>query len=105
MMMIGGSVSVFSSIADYLSPNPYYVSEDEFVRNGGERMKPTIEGEKNELTNEEKSELREEYKRIVADKKETHKKQALNRMIRHLGWIIIPLPIFFYHRRIQKNEL
>jgi hypothetical protein len=99
MMSIGGSVGVFMSVADYISPPNYYQTFEDYKNmkqlESKEMKKPT-------LTEEE---LKESYEDTVALEKQKAKENALNQIIKSLGWIIIPLPIFvFFQRQVRKNN-
>lgn len=98
MMIIGGSVGAFMSIADLVSPAPYYQSFEEFQRIYNETK------DKNEPAKTE-TELRADYNAMVEHEKEKEKQRAINSLIKSFGWIIIPLPIFiFFQRQLRKKE-
>lgn len=98
MMIIGGSVAAFMSIADLVSPAPYYQSFDEFKRIYNETK------DKNEPAKTE-TELRADYDTMVEHEKEKEKQRAINSLMKSFGWIIIPLPIFVYfQRQLRKKE-
>jgi amino acid transporter len=103
MMTIGGSVAVFMALADMLSPAPYYQSFEDYKYMRTE--KPYIENnnaEEEQLTDEE---LRERYDKMVISEKETQINRAKNNLIKSLGWIIVPFPVFLYfQRRLVTNE-
>lgn len=97
MMVIGGGVSIFMATADLVSPTGYYQSFTDYkvmVNNG------KIEGSKTELTEEE---LRSNYDMYVIEEKERQKDSAVNQIIKSLGFIVIPLPVFMYFNRLRKQ--
>lgn len=97
MMIIGGSVSVFMSLADIISPAPYYESFEEYKQ---WRFEEDSEQEK-----KTEDELRVSYDAMVKNNEEQEMRHAVNTLIKSFGWIIIPLPIFIYfQRRIPKKE-
>lgn len=98
MMVIGGSIGVFMSLADIVSPAPYHQSFEEY------RQWDQPEGEKNTPVKSEE-ELRKAYDAMIKLDEEQSKKQAINMLIKSFGWIIIPLPIFVYfQRRLRQKE-
>lgn len=92
MMSIGGSIGVFMAVADIVSPSAYYQSFDEYRRYG-------IEGKPNagevKLSDEE---MLARYNSMVSAEKERQILRAKNNLIKSLGWIIIPLPVFLYFK-------
>ncbi|MDD2212649.1 MAG: hypothetical protein PHS83_05865 [Clostridia bacterium] len=102
MMSIGGSVAAFMAAADIISPTAYYQSFDEYKRYGA-HDKSAIEGEEEVKLSEE--ELLTRYNDMVATEKERQIVRAKNSLIKSLGWIVIPFPIFIYsQRRLGKKE-
>lgn len=97
MMVIGGSIGVFMSAADLVSPAPYYQSFEEY------RQMNYVEGEKNAPLKSEE-ELRTAYDAMIQLEEEQSKKRAINSLIKSFGWIIIPLPIFIYFQRRLKHK-
>lgn len=107
MMTIGGGVAAFIAIADMLATAPpYHQTFEDFVR-GMER--PYAEKPRNgELlrgaTFSEK-ELREKYDAMLLEQKENQIAKAKNSLIKSLGWIVIPFPVFIYfQRRLAGNN-
>lgn len=99
MMSIGGSVGVFMSAADVISPAPYHQSFEEYKQWGNEMQ--AGDKEANRKTEEE---LRVSYDAMVKREIEQAKQQAVNSLLKSFGWIIIPLPVFlFFQRRLRKN--
>lgn len=102
MMTIGGSVGAFMALADYVSPQPFYQSFDDYkqmrlIQKGNE-----IEGHEQSTALDEEI-LKVEYEQRVAFELERQKKQGLNRLIKSFGWIVIPLPVFLYYQRRLKD--
>lgn len=92
MMTIGGGVSVFMNLADILSPTSgYYQTFEEY------RMYQT--NKENATQTQTEDELRNSYERMIAENRENQVGRATNSLIKSLGWIIIPLPIFIYFQR------
>jgi hypothetical protein len=84
MMVIGGSISVFSAAADLATPGIYISSQADY-KNMGQTQK---------------------YADYVAQTKESDRKRALNSLIRSFGFIVIPGPIFlFTNRRIKEMDV
>lgn len=101
MMVIGGSVAAFMAVADIVAPSPYHQTFDEYQR-WGPGMEKT-EGEGGQKLTE--AELRESYDAMVKSYRETSIERAKNSLVKSLGWIIIPLPIFIYfQRRVGRKE-
>lgn len=101
MMTIGGSVAIFMAAADIISPTAYYQSFEDYKRYGG-MEKPTIEGQQAEKLSDE--ELLANYNAMVTSEKDRQVQRAQNSIIKSLGWIVIPLPVFIYfQRRLAKQ--
>ncbi|MFC0472726.1 hypothetical protein ACFFHM_20135 [Halalkalibacter kiskunsagensis] len=100
VMVIGGGVFAFMSIADYVSPNTYVESFEDYKNMRGYKGEGAVE--KEEISEEE---LRALYDAMIVQQREQSKQYALNSFIKSLGWIIIPLPIFlFFQRRINREK-
>ncbi len=96
MMTIGGGVNVFMNLADLIAPQTYYQTFEEY------KMYPIKEGTSVNKTDEE---LRVSYDRLVDEYEAKETNRAKNSIIKSLGWIIIPLPIFIYfQRKLNKSE-
>ncbi len=104
MMSIGGSVGVFMAAADIISPNAYFQSFEEY------RLYPekhnaefNAAGQGNtKLSNEE---MLARYTAMVSAEKERQIQRGKNSLIKSLGWIIIPFPVFLYfQRRLAKKD-
>lgn len=98
MMVIGGGISIFMATADLVSPPSYYQSYSDFKMM---KQSEKFEGEKTESISEE--ELRAEYDQLLEDEKIRQKENAKNQIIKSLGFIVIPLPIFIYFNRLRKR--
>lgn len=102
IMTIGGGVGVFMGVADYLSPNSYVGSYVDY-KNGmgveydenGKEIAPTT-------TNEE--EIKADYNQLVKEEEGRMRKEAKNTIIKSLGFIVIPFPVFLYfNTRLRKK--
>ncbi|HAA08331.1 MAG: hypothetical protein ACOX6F_07960 [Syntrophomonadaceae bacterium] len=100
MMTIGGSVAAFMAVADIIAPAPYYQTFEEYKRWGMERtdLKDT------EIAQLSEEELKIRYEAMVTAETERQIIRAKNNLIKSLGWIIIPLPIFIYYQRRLKDR-
>lgn len=97
MMTIGGGVSLFMNIADMIAPTNYSQSFEEYKMYSVD--KSTNAPQKSE------DELRAAYDRMIIENNAQQAARAKNNMIKSLGWIIIPLPIFIYfQRKLNKND-
>ncbi|MBS4211749.1 MULTISPECIES: hypothetical protein [Neobacillus] len=99
MMVIGGGISIFMAAADLISPPSYYQSYDDYKMMKESGKIPNENGEK--LTEKE---LRANYEQAVEDQKNQTRGQAKNQIIKSLGFIIIPLPIFLYFNSLRKKQ-
>ena len=97
MMVIGGGISIFIASADLISPPTYYQSYSDF-----KMMKETgkAEGDKEKVSEEE---LRTEYEQLIEDESNRQRENAKNQIIKSLGFIVIPLPIFVYFNRMRRK--
>jgi hypothetical protein len=100
MMTIGGSVAAFMAVADIVAPAPYHQSFEEYRQWGID---------KTELGTTEKAQLSEadikvRYDAMVAAENDRQMTRAKNNLIKSLGWIIIPLPVFIYYQRRLKDK-
>lgn len=97
MMTIGGSVSVFMNLADLIAPTPYYMSYEEY------RMYQVPKEDTAATLSEE--EIRAAYDRMVEETRQQEINRSLNSIIKSLGWIVIPLPVFiYYQRKLNRSE-
>ena len=79
----------------------YYQSFEEYKMYG--HKAPVAEGQGDTELSEE--ELLERYNAMVATEQARQVNRAVNSLIKSLGWIIVPLPIFiYYQKRIPKRE-
>ncbi|MFB5661256.1 hypothetical protein [Alteribacillus sp. HJP-4] len=100
MMVIGGSVGVFSAVSDLIAPAPYYQSFEDYTR-----MYEVDRTGENEDSSKTTEELRKEYDEIAAYEKERMQQQAKNSLMKSFAWIVVPLPVFIYfQRRLLKKE-
>lgn len=103
MMIIGGSVSAFMAVADIVAPTPYYQTFEDFRRWGAD-VKYNADGEAIEDQEQVSEEvLRERYDAMVQAEKDRQINRAKNSLIKSMGWIVIPLPIFVYFQRLRKE--
>lgn len=97
MMVIGGGISIFMAAADLISPPSYYQSFEDFKRFPEESKAEVEKG----LTEKE---LRQRYEQAIEDEKNRARENAKNQIIKSLGFIVIPLPIFLYFNRMRKRQ-
>ncbi len=100
MMTIGGSVAAFMAVADIVYPTPYYQSYEEYRQIG-------LQKDPNQENFEQLSEpeLKSRYEAMVAAELNRQKSRAQNTLIKSLGWIIVPLPVFvYYQRRLREKD-
>jgi type III secretory pathway component EscU len=98
MMVIGGGVSIFMAAADLVSPSGYYQSYTEYKQMN---MYDKVDGQKKEMSEEE---LRSAYDLYLHEEKTRQKDRALNQIIKSLGFIVIPLPVFLYFNKLRKHH-
>jgi len=102
MMTIGGSVGVFMAAADIVSPAPYYQSFEDFKRWGMDRQMMEKEGQEVEVISEE--EMQERYDVMVRMETERQVARAKNSLVKSVGWIAVPLPVFLFFSRKLRNQ-
>lgn len=122
MMSIGGSIGIFMGVANYVAPDyyaetydqykrnqcdmnhiiPYGATEDAETRTTEESPDMSIQPYPKDVCYE--SELRERYDRMIQDLESDTKRHAVKTMIQSLGWILIPLPVFLYFQRQLSNS-
>ncbi|SDL97459.1 hypothetical protein [Bacillus sp. OK048] len=100
MMVIGGGISIFMAAADLVSPPSYYQSFEDYKQIYHDRKEVPVEDSK-KLTDEE---IRAKFDQAVADEKNRTRERAKNQIIKSLGFIIIPLPVFFYFNNMRKRQ-
>jgi hypothetical protein len=96
MMVIGGGISIFMAAADLISPPSYYQNFQDY--------KQMYDQGKTENKNISETEMRANYEQTVKDEKNRIKESAKNQIIKSLGFIVIPLPIFLYFNRLRKRQ-
>jgi len=96
MMTIGGSVAAFMAIADIVAPAPYYQTFEEFKQGN---IKTEFGVNNVDLSKLSDEEINARYQAMVASERERQISRAKNSLIKSMGWIIIPLPVFFYFQR------
>lgn len=102
MMTIGGTVSAFMAVADIVAPTPYYQTFEEFKLSQQE-LKPRIDNETPAPALSE-DELKDRYNAMVEGERNRQVDRAKNSLIKSLGWIVIPLPVFIYfQKRLTKK--
>lgn len=101
MMVIGGGISIFMAAADLISPQSYYQSFEEYKMMKLEESKD--DGKTEGLQKISDEQLKANYEQMVNDYKNRQKENAKNQIIKSLGFIIIPLPIFIYFSRLRKT--
>lgn len=102
MMTIGGSVGAFMAVADLVSPVPYYQTFEQFKQIRQEKQNIPENEQKASLSEEE---LKKQYDAMIATERERQVSQAKNSLVKSLGWIIIPLPVFvYYQRRLVRKK-
>ena len=105
MMSIGGSVGLFMGVADYIVPDPYIESYESYRSSqvaNTDRYNP--ETQEYESMAPDESEIRANYELMKKDKEESARTSALKQMIQSVGWIAIPLPIFLYYQKQNKDK-
>lgn len=101
MMVIGGTVGAFMAIADIVMPTTYQQTFEQYKEN----INVIREKEQNKLPVLTEEQLRTKYEASIAQEKQNTRDRAINSLIKSLGWIIIPLPVFlYYQRRIKTLE-
>jgi hypothetical protein len=98
MMVIGGGISIFMAAADLVSPQGYYQSYQDY--------KQIVESGKmgEDIKNVTDEEIRKDYEQVVKDEKSRERNRAVNQIIKSLGFIVIPLPVFFYFNNLRKKQ-
>jgi hypothetical protein len=104
MMVVGGSVGVFMSVADILFPNHYHETFEEYKMHAKHQYEydEKTKSEKRIETEKSEEELKEDYENMIASQTERQKDHAKNSLIKSFGWILIPLPIFLYFNKQRK---
>lgn len=103
MMTIGGTVGAFMAVADIVAPVPYHQTFEEFKR--FDFKEPRIGTDTTDQeANLSEEELRQQYEAMVLMESERQANRAKNTLIKSLGWILIPLPVFLYFQRRLVNK-
>ena len=97
MMVIGGGISIFMATADLVAPPSYYQSFTDYKQM---RTSEKFEGQK-ELTEDK---LRADFEQVQKDEKNRIQEGAKNQIIKSLGFVVIPLPVFLYFNRLRKQQ-
>jgi len=98
MMVIGGGISIFMAAADMVSPSGYYQNYQDY-----HQMRVSEKVGTKTTVSEEK--IRKDYNQMVKDEKARIKENAKNQIIKSLGFIVIPLPIFLYFNKMRKKQI
>ena len=100
MMVIGGGISIFMAAADLVSPPSYYQSFEDY-KNFRQEVQIKEENQKEIITDEE---IQASYDQMVQNEKNRIKENAKNQIIKSLGFIVIPLPVFLYFNSLRKKQ-
>jgi hypothetical protein len=100
MMTIGGSVAAFMAVADIVAPAPYHQTFEEY-RQWGINKTELKDAETEQLS---EADIKIRYEAMVQAETERQINRAKNNLIKSLGWIVIPLPIFLYYQRRLKDR-
>lgn len=87
MMVIGGTVGIFSGISNYLFPAPYFETVDVYEDRMLE-ISPDMEF----------SEVERRYDSTLSNYLSQEKERAKNLIFVSFGWVLIPLPVFLYYQ-------
>ena len=101
MMTIGGSVAAFMAVADLVAPPVYTQTFEEFQQMNG-KVPPGVTAQQNGTPSQ--AELKASYDRYVAQQEQNTKDRALNSLIKSLGWIVIPFPVFMYFQKKVRAQ-
>jgi len=100
MMSIGGSVSVFMSVADLVAPTPYYQSYEDFQLYQLEGKGDFVDADgKQNVIKPTEAEIKAKYDTMIITERQREIGRAKNSLIKSFGWILIPLGIFIYFQR------
>lgn len=97
IMMLGGGISIFMNVADYIAPSTYTQPYHEF------KMYKKQELTKEELENTSEAEFKEMYDEKLQNDEKQMQKSALKGIVKSFGFIIIPFPIFYFFVRKRKE--
>ncbi|MDR3288431.1 MAG: hypothetical protein LBT22_03270 [Peptococcaceae bacterium] len=105
MMVIGGTVAAFMAVADIAAPTPYYQSFEDFkmitAKESSVAKDSSVSADTQTLSAEE---LQARYDEMMTEQAERSRKSAVNSLVKSLGWIVIPLPVFLYYQRRMKGQ-
>ncbi len=104
MMIIGGGIGVFMSLADIIFPEPHYQSFDEYKEYRKYRVdfKSDNDADFPIISDED---LRSDYEKVVEDRRERQVIIAQNRLFKSFAWLLIPIPVFLYfQKRTSKKK-
>lgn len=117
MLTIAGGIGVIMNVADLISPPVYYQSFEDYkaMRTEGELKFQTTEDDSKapttgEITQENNSvklsssEIRKDYEAMIKTEQERAKSDAKRGIVKSLGFIIIPFPVFLYFNRLRKTK-
>lgn len=100
MMTIGGGVAAFMAIADMVAPTGYYQTFEEYKQMGIKEQSASG----SEVTKLTDAQLKENYDAMVVAEKQRQTDRATNSLIKSLGWIIIPFPVFiFFQKKLRSG--
>lgn len=102
MMTIGGSVGVFTAAADIVAPVPYHQTFEDYKRFNAKVNVENPEVKERLIISE--AELRKEYDALVISENNRQIARAKNNLIKSLGWIIIPLPVFIIFQKKLASQ-
>jgi hypothetical protein len=97
MMSIGGAIGIFMGASDIISPSGYYQTY-------GDYKQSAQYDDNGKVIKISEKEMRKDYKQSIQDEKERTKEQGKSTIVKSLGFIVIPLPIFFIFNRMRKNK-
>ncbi|WP_379969523.1 hypothetical protein [Ectobacillus sp. sgz5001026] len=93
MMSIIGSVIVYRALVDYIAPSTYSLTEYTMTM---EKQEPS------DNTTVTVDKLIQSYEDTIVSEKQKIKNGVLNGIVKKLGFVIVPLPIFFYFQRQMR---
>lgn len=97
LMILWGSVSIFTSIGNFIYPKVDVLTYVEFFSNAKLKKAYYLVYEGTDFNNKL-------YEKYVEETVKPYKEQALNELIKSIGWTVIPL-MFFTYFQIQINRL
>lgn len=102
VISIFGGIQIFNSAADYLIPNNYIESYEDYKNyNYKDRYGESHGVEYSTLSEDE---IRANYEAYKADSIEKSKQSALKELIKSIGTLIIALPIFYvFQKKVDFN--